>query len=261
MTRLETRDLSLKYQDKFVIQHLGISFEKGSVYSIIGPNGCGKSTLLKALARQLKPAGGQVLLDSKPLSDLNGKDVARQLSYMAQSQEPIEITVKELVGYGRTPHQPYWNHVSAKDREITDWALEATALTPYEDRLLHTLSGGERQRAWIAMALAQQPGVLLLDEPTTYLDIAHQLEVLELVQGLNQQLNMTVIMVLHDINHASIYSDYILAMKSGKVEGYGSPSEVLTPDLLGRVFGVEASVETDPVRDKPICRITGLIKK
>ena len=145
MTRLETYDLSLKYQDKFVIQHLGISFEKGSVYSIIGPNGCGKSTLLKALARQLKPAGGQVLLDSKPLSDLNGKDVARQLSYMAQSQEPIEITVKELVGYGRTPHQPYWNHVSAKDREITDWALEATALTPYEDRLLHTLSGGERQ--------------------------------------------------------------------------------------------------------------------
>lgn len=261
MTRLETRDLSLKYQDKFIIQHLDISFEAGSIYSIIGPNGCGKSTLLKALARQLKPAGGQVLLDSKALSDLNGKDVARQLSYMAQSQESIEITVKELVGYGRTPHQPYWNQVSARDREITDWALKATALTPYEDRLLHTLSGGERQRAWIAMALAQQPGVLLLDEPTTYLDIAHQLEILELVRGLNQHLKMTVIMVLHDINHASVYSDYILAMKSGKVEGYGPPSEVVTPELLGRVFGVEASVETDPVRDKPMCRITGLIKK
>ncbi|MEK3735040.1 MULTISPECIES: ABC transporter ATP-binding protein [Paenibacillus] len=261
MNRLETDRLSLKYSDRIIIQHLNIAFEAGAVYSIIGPNGCGKSTLLKALARQLKPAAGQVLLDGKAMSSLSGKQVARQLSYMAQTQEQIEVTVKELVGYGRTPHQPYWNRVSAKDREIADWALEATGLTTYGDRLLHTLSGGERQRAWIAMALAQQPELLLLDEPTTYLDIAHQLEILELVRELNQQFKMTVIMVLHDMNHASVYSDYILAMRSGEIEGFGSPTEVLTPDLLGRVFGVKAHIEAAPEHGKPICRITGLIQK
>lgn len=261
MRRLETKDLTLKYQDTCIIRHLDIAFEPGSVTSIIGPNGCGKSTLLKALARQLKPAGGEVLLDHQPLFALSAKNVARQLSYMAQSQEQIDITVKELVGFGRTPHQPYWNHVSDRDREMTDWAMQATGLTAYRDRRLHTLSGGERQRVWIAMALAQQPGVLLLDEPTTYLDIAHQLEVMELVQGLNRQYKMTVIMVLHDINQASVYSDYILAMKSGAVQGYGPPADILTPDLLGKVFGVQATVENDPVHEKPLCRFTGLIRK
>ncbi|AWP27627.1 ABC transporter ATP-binding protein [Paenibacillus glucanolyticus] len=261
MNSIETEQLSLRYHDKFIIEQLNISFVAGAVHSIIGPNGCGKSTLLKSLARQLKPAAGQVLLDSKALSNLKSRDVARKLSYMAQSQDPVEVTVKELVGYGRTPHQPYWHHTSERDREITEWAINAAGLASYQDRMLHTLSGGERQRAWIAMALAQQPGVLLLDEPTTYLDIAHQLEILEMIRDLNQTLKMTIIMVMHDINHAASYSDFILAMKSGTIEGFGSPTEVLTPELLSRVFGVVASVESDTVYNKPFCRITGLIEK
>lgn len=260
MNQLETKQISLKYDEQFIIRQLNVSFVPGYVHSIIGPNGCGKSTLLKALARQLKPAAGNILLDGKVISGLKSKDLAKKMSYMSQIQEHVEITVKDLVGYGRTPHQPYWNKVSAEDQDIIGWAIEATGLTSYKNRMLHTLSGGERQRAWIAMALAQQTDVLLLDEPTTYLDIAHQIEIMELIQKLNQQLNMTIIMVLHDINHASVYSDFILAMKSGAIEGYGSPAEVLTANLLGKVFGIKAHVETDKFLNKPFCRVTGLIK-
>lgn len=259
MSMLEATDLRLGYGNgRAIVDELSLYLSKGKVYSIVGPNGCGKSTLLRALSRQLKPSGGQVLLDGKNLFRTPPKEAARKLSFLAQSQERVEIRVKDLVAYGRTPHQALGQIGRAgEDRSIVSWAMEATAVASMAERDVSSLSGGERQRVWIAMALAQRPELLLLDEPTTYLDICHQMEVLELQQQLNREYGMTILMVLHDLNQACQFSDEIIVMQAGRIQARGEPLEVMTPSLLEEVFRVKAVIGEDGETGRPYCRIQG----
>lgn len=243
---LEARDLRLAYEEREVVQNLSLSVDTREIISLIGPNGSGKSTILRALARALRPRGGAVYLNGHDIQALSPVKLARQLAILPQGPEaPSDLTVRELVWYGRSPHLNWWGRHTATDAEVVAWALGETKLERLAHRSVATLSGGERQRAWIALALAQTPEVLLLDEPTTYLDISHQLEVMELIRRLNTSLGLTVAMVLHDINQAARYSHRIVALQGGQVVAEGKPAEVLTPALLRRVFGVEARIEYD----------------
>ncbi|MCS7464692.1 ABC transporter ATP-binding protein [Paenibacillus doosanensis] len=260
MSVLAARSLRLSYEGKTVIDKLDLAFTEGRIHAVIGPNGCGKSTLLKALARQLKPDDGAVLLDGKQLYRMGGKAAARQLGLLAQTQESAaEWTVQQLAAFGRYPHRTFMQGETDEDREIVEWAIDAAGMRPLAHRPLGQLSGGERQRAWIAMALAQRPRVLLLDEPTTFLDIRHQIEIMELVRQMNRTLPITVVMVLHDMHHAARYSDELIVMSAGKIYAQGSPAEVLTPRMLGDVFGVDASVIADVETGKPLIVTRGLI--
>ena len=227
-------------------------FAAGRITSIIGPNGCGKSTLLRTLARLIKPSGGTVKLARRTLSDFGTKELARRVAMLPQTPTaPEGISVFDLVGRGRTPHQGLFGRWSAEDFEATARALEDTKTADLADRPVDELSGGQRQRVWIAMALAQQTDVLLLDEPTTYLDLKHQLEVLDLLTDLNQQRGTTIIMVLHDLNLAARYSDELVAMRSGTVKRAGSSHDVITDAALREVFDLEASIVADPVSGLP----------
>lgn len=240
---LLTDDLSFRHSGQFALQGLNLSVEEGEIISLLGPNGSGKSTLLKLMARLLEPHQGSVILDGKELSSMNTVDVARKLSMLPQMNDhQLDLTVRELVEFGRHPHKPWFQRLDHEDHRIVDWTLEVTGLMSYEHRFLQSLSGGERQRAWIAMSLAQKPQVLLLDEPTTYLDIAHQLEVMELIQQLNQEYRMTVIMVLHDINQASQYSDRLVVMKKGTIEYDGPPECVLCQAMFQHIFDIEVEI-------------------
>ncbi|WP_397333920.1 ABC transporter ATP-binding protein [Paenibacillus sp. YN15] len=261
MSMLETADLRLVYGNgRAIVNGMSLYLPKGKVYSIIGPNGCGKSTLLRALSRQLKPDRGQVLLEGKNLFRTPPKEAARKLSFLAQGQEKVEMKVKDLVGYGRTPYRSLGQpRPTREDQTIVAWAMEATSVAAMAERDVATLSGGERQRVWIAMALAQRPEMLLLDEPTTYLDICHQMEVLELLQHLNREYGMTILMVLHDMNQACQFSDEIIVMKAGAIHAQGEPRQVMTPELLQEVFQVRALVNEDGDSGKPFCRIQGKI--
>ncbi len=212
--------------------------------SIIGPNGSGKSTLLKGLSRLLPCESGTVRLAGQELKSMPNKRISQLMCILSQSnQTPADMTVEELVSYGRLPHMKWYGRLSLEDYAIIDWAIAQTGLETFRKRLVVSLSGGEGQRAWIAMALAQRPKVLLLDEPTTYLDIAHQLEVLELVRSVNRELGITTVMVLHDLNQASAYSDTICVIREGQIAMTGKPSEVLTPATIREIYGVEAEVE------------------
>ncbi|WP_010268430.1 ABC transporter ATP-binding protein [Paenibacillus senegalensis] len=260
MIALSMQDVSLKYNGKPVIEHLKWQVEAGRIYSIIGPNGCGKSTLLKAIARQLKCSGGSVLVDGKQLDSFSPRQLARRLAMLAQSQDPVpDMSVRTLVGYGRFPHKPAWSPMRKEDEAIIDWALTQTGTMKFAERKLSALSGGERQKVWIAMALAQQPDVLLLDEPTTYLDIQHQLEIMELVASLNRLHKVTIIMVLHDMNHAAVYSDELAVMRKGKIYAQGKPEDTLTEQMLADVFGVRAQLSRHPESGRPVCLVTGVI--
>lgn len=260
MTVLSMDNITLKYSGQTIIEDLQWQVEAGQIYSIIGPNGCGKSTLLKALARQLKCSHGAVLLDGKALDSLSPRQLARQLAMLAQSQDAVpDMLVRTLVGYGRFPHKPAWSSMRKEDEAIVDWALAQTGTTKFANRKLSALSGGERQKVWIAMALAQQPDVLLLDEPTTYLDIHHQLEIMELIASLNRQHKVTIIMVLHDMNHAAIYSDELTVMQKGKIYAQGKPEEALTGQMLADVFGVRALLSRHPQSGRPVCLVTSVI--
>jgi iron complex transport system ATP-binding protein len=262
MSVLEAKNLYLGFAQKNVIEDLNLCIEKGKILSIIGPNGSGKSTLLKALSRNMKPDSGVVYLNGEDINKINSHSVARQMAVLPQTpQAPGDITVKELVEYGRFPHQNWWQGRTVEDGMLVDWALEQTGMTELADRAVSTLSGGERQRAWIAMALAQKPGILLLDEPTTYLDICHQLEVMELVGDLNQKHGITVVMVLHDINHAAKYSDYIVILKKGNIFALGQPQTVVTAHTLREVFSVEADIWLDAEHGKPVLVARGLVRK
>ncbi|UQZ37003.1 iron ABC transporter ATP-binding protein [Paenibacillus sp. PK3_47] len=261
MNALKVQNLSLKYSGgRMIVDQLSQTFEEGKVYSIIGPNGCGKSTLLKALARQLKPVWGDLWLKGKAMNRMSPKEVAQYLSYLAQSQEPVDLKVRSLVRYGRTPHHSIMKQALPEDEKIIEWALQATSLERLADRNVTSLSGGERQRAWIAMSLAQQPKFMLLDEPTTYLDVSHQMEVLELSRNLNKQYGMTIIMVLHDMNHACQFSDEVIVMKEGKIYAQGRPESVMTTDLMKEVFGVKAVINKDEETGNPVCWVKGRYK-
>ncbi|MEK0313483.1 ABC transporter ATP-binding protein [Cohnella sp. 56] len=218
----------------------------GRVTAIVGPNGSGKSTLLGVLSGHLRPSRGEVLLDDRPLSSYKARALARRLAVVHQINEaPDDLTVERLVGYGRQPYRSALRRSSEDDGEAVDWALSCTGLGDRRDTRLDRLSGGERQRAWIAMALAQRTGILLLDEPTTYLDMYHQIEVLELIRRLNREQGMTIGMVLHDINQAIRYSDDIVVMRSGRVAASGASDETIDPALMRDVYGVEVVVRED----------------
>lgn len=261
MPMMNTKNIAVGFDGKTVLENLTIEVEKGQIISILGPNGSGKSTLLKVLSRNLKPDQGTVYLDSHNLAQLSAKVVARKMAVLPQSPEaPKDLTVRDLVEFGRYPHQSWWKGKSQEDDESVNWALVQTGLDEMSGRIVSTLSGGERQRVWIAMALAQKPEVLLLDEPTTYLDICHQLEIMELLAEFNRVHHITVAMVLHDINHAARYSDCVVVLHQGKIFAVGKPEDVITAHTLRAVFGVESEITIDKV-GKPVVFITGLTKK
>lgn len=254
MARLHTHDLTLAYQDEPIIEHLDVDVPEGRITALVGANGSGKSTLLRGLARLMAPRSGAAFLDGKAIHRLATRDVARELSLLPQRPEsPDGVTVRELVGYGRHPHRRTLRGPSLDDRRIVDGALAATGMTVFAERPVGALSGGQRQRAWIAMALAQEAGTMLLDEPTTYLDMAHQLEVLQLLRRLNERDRRTIVMVVHDLNHASRYADHVVAIAGGAVVAEGTPREVVTPDVLRTVFAIEADIVPDPRTGHPIC--------
>jgi len=220
-------NLASGYEQVRVFEGLNLTIEEGKVTTIIGPNGCGKSTLLKTIGRILKKQQGTVYLQEQNMQNLSTKDIAKKLAILSQTPiAPGQLKVEELIAYGRYPHRNNVNRLTNKDEEMIEWALTVTNTMEYRNRELAQLSGGQRQRVWLAMALAQETNILLLDEPTTYLDMAHQLEVLDIVKSLNEQHSCTVVMVLHDINHAARYSDHLIAMRNGIIMQTGTPQEI-----------------------------------
>ncbi|GMK42862.1 iron-dicitrate ABC transporter ATP-binding protein [Paenibacillus sp. CCS19] len=262
MERLTTSSLNIAYDDRMIVNNLNIAIPQGKITALVGSNGSGKSTILKTMARIMSPAAGQVLLDGKSIHKQSTKDVAKQLAILPQNPTaPDGLTVTELVSYGRFPYQKGFGSMSKEDRSVVRWAIEATGLSEFEERPVDQLSGGQRQRAWIAMALAQETDILFLDEPTTFLDMAHQLEVLQLLQKLNQENNRTIVMVVHDLNHASRYAHHMIAINKGTVMGEGSPTEVMTPEIFRDVFNIEADIVYDPRSGVPLCLPHALITK
>lgn len=240
---LEAKAVMIQIGKKEILKEVNVSIAQGKRTAIIGPNGSGKSTLLKALAGLNKCTAGQVLFDKQDIHRLGKKKLAQNLAILPQgASAPPDLTVRELVDYGRFPHRKWWSGVSSEDKTYVRAALKETGMDHFEDRLVSTLSGGERQRAWIAMALAQRPKVLLLDEPTTYLDIAHQLEVMQTVSRLNEKNRISILMVLHDINHALHYADEVVVVKEGQIFASGAPQQVITVEMLENVFGVTADL-------------------
>ncbi|WP_380285828.1 ABC transporter ATP-binding protein [Kitasatospora purpeofusca] len=251
--RLEARDLTLAYEARTVAEKLSLRIPDGRVTVIVGPNACGKSTLLRALGRLLKPVRGAVLLDGEELARVPTKQIARRIGLLPQSPSaPEGIAVADLVARGRQPHQSWWQQWSAEDETAVAEALERTSTAELAERGVDELSGGQRQRVWIAMALAQGTDILLLDEPTTFLDIAHQVEVLDLVRRLNVERGRTVVAVLHDLNQAARYADHLVAMREGRIVAQGPPAEVVTAELVREVFGLESVVVPDPVTGTPL---------
>lgn len=246
-------DLTVSYGDREVLHRIELSPPCGKVTAIVGPNGCGKSTLLKTLARVLTPASGSVWLDGESIHRLPSRHVARQLGLLPQSTvAPEQLTVTDLVARGRYPHRGPFGRWTDADRVAVDDALAATATAELRDRSVDELSGGQRQRVWIAMVLAQQTPLLLLDEPTTYLDLAHRLEVLRLLRRLNAERDVTVVMVLHDLHEATRYADHLVAMGDGKIVAEGHPAQILTPQLVQHVFGVPCTTIPDPISGNPL---------
>ncbi|MGW0138303.1 ABC transporter ATP-binding protein [Streptomyces calvus] len=251
--RLTAQELTLAYEDRTVVDGLDVEIPDGKVTVIVGPNACGKSTLLRALGRLLKPRSGAVLLDGTDLSRLPSRRIAQVIGLLPQTPvAPEGITVADLVSRGRQPHQKWWQQWSETDETSVAQALERTSTADLAERPVDALSGGQRQRVWIAMALAQDTDLLLLDEPTTYLDIAHQVEVLDLVRQLNRERGRTVVAVLHDLNQAARYADHLIAMKAGRIVTQGPPAGIVTAELVQEVFGMASVVVPDPVTGDPL---------
>ncbi|WP_336658922.1 ABC transporter ATP-binding protein [Leucobacter sp. USHLN153] len=249
---LSAEAIRVGYPERSVIDCLDFTVPQGSFTAIVGPNACGKSTLLRALGRMLTPSRGRVLVDGRSVADLRSKEFARLVGVLPQSPvTPEALTVGDLVSRGRYPHQSLLRQWSADDERIVEDALEEVGMREYSDRLVEELSGGQRQRVWIAMALAQETGVLLLDEPTTFLDIAHQIDVLELCARLTGR-GRTVVAVLHDLNLAARYADHMVAMHDGRIIASGSASDVITPDVLKTAYSLDALVLDDPETGRPL---------
>lgn len=250
--RLHARSVTLRYDERTVSSDLTIAIPDGSFTVVVGPNACGKSTLLRALARLLAPTAGQVILDGRSIGEFPTREIARRLGLLPQSATaPAGITVADLVGRGRYPHQSFFRQWSKADEMAVAAAMQATRITDLADRLVDELSGGQRQRVWVAMVLAQETPILLLDEPTTFLDIAHQIELLELLADLNAE-GRTVVAVLHDLNHACRYASHLVAMRAGAILAEGRPSDVVTEKLVEAVFGLPCTVIDDPVSRTPL---------
>lgn len=250
---LGARALSLGYGATPIVDGLTVDVTAGAITAIVGPNACGKSTLLRGLARLLKPTGGHVVLDGTDIAKRSTKDVARRLGLLPQSSiAPDGITVADLVARGRFPHQTMLRQYSRADQRAVAEAMAATGVTTLAGRPVDQLSGGQRQRAWVAMVLAQQTRLILLDEPTTFLDIAHQIELLDLFADLNAEQGRTIVAVLHDLNHACRFADEIIAMKAGAIVAHGDPSEVVTADLVEEVYGLKCQIIDDPQTGTPL---------
>ncbi|MFE3223702.1 ABC transporter ATP-binding protein [Nocardia sp. NPDC059228] len=250
---LAAENITLGYGERVIVDGLSVQIEPGLITTVIGPNGCGKSTLLRSLGRLLRPRSGRVLLDGKAISTMKTKDVARIVGMLPQTPvAPEGLTVADLVARGRHPHQSWLRQWSADDEAEVTAALEQTGIADLAGRTLDELSGGQRQRAWISMALAQGTDILLLDEPTTYLDLAHSLEVLDLVDRLHDDLGRTVVMVLHDLNLAIRYSDRLIVMHAGRIVAQGVPADIIDAELLRAVFGLRAEMLEDPVSGRPM---------
>ena len=253
MTQLNAAHLSLSYDNTHIIHDLSVTIPTNKITALVGPNGCGKSTLLRGISRLLKPRRGSVVLDTNDIWSMPTKELAKRLGILPQGPvAPEGLTVHELVAQGRYPHQSWLQQWSAEDERITLEALEITDIAAFADRPVDTLSGGQRQRAWIAMTLAQDSDLILLDEPTTFLDLAYQIDVLNLLHDLNVERGKTIVMVLHDLNQACRYADFLVALCGGEIRAQGAPSEVVTEDLVNSVFGVESRIMRDPITDTPL---------
>ncbi|WNR45591.1 ABC transporter ATP-binding protein [Paenibacillus roseipurpureus] len=251
---LEARSLQLTYGETTIFESLHLQIPKGKITVFIGSNGCGKSTLLRSLARLMKPTSGSIVLDSHEIAKLSTKEVAKRMAILPQGPTaPEGLTVRQLVKQGRYPYQSWLQQWSAEDENKVMRALELTNMLEYIDRTVDSLSGGQRQRAWIAMTLAQDTPTLLLDEPTTYLDLTHQVEVLDLLFELNEKEHRTIVMVLHDINLACRYAHHIVTIKQGSVYAEGQPEDIVNEQLLREVFGMECQVTSDPIFGTPMC--------
>ncbi|WP_136636744.1 ABC transporter ATP-binding protein [Pseudooceanicola onchidii] len=250
---LKAEGIEAGYGQRAILSQLDLTIPPGEITAIVGANACGKSTLLRCLSRLLRPDAGQVVLDGRSVRQIPARDLARQLGLLPQSPiAPDGITVADLVSHGRHPHQGLLSRWSHDDDLAVARALEATQTADLADRDVDALSGGQRQRVWIAMALAQDTDILLLDEPTTFLDIAHQVEVLDLLVDLNQSRGTTIAMVLHDLNLAARYADHLVALRDGRVHAAGRPTEILTETLVAEVFGLRCAIMEDPTSGKPM---------
>lgn len=254
MNCISTKNLNISYGNIDIVKDLNLEIPKGKITTIIGSNGCGKSTILKTIARIIQPKSGDIYVNDKNIKEQNPKDLAKMMAVLPQSpQAPSGLTVEELIAYGRFPHQKGFGKLKKEDNDIVTWALKSTGIEEFRDRPIQALSGGQRQRAWIAMALAQQTDILILDEPTTYLDLAHQLEVLKLLEELNKKQGTTIVMVIHELNNAARFADHMIGVKKGKVVCEGSSYEVMTKENLRELFNIDAEIVNDPRTKKPVC--------
>ncbi|MDO5294782.1 MAG: ABC transporter ATP-binding protein [bacterium] len=258
---VEVKDLQVGYDDNIIIENLNLTVPKGEITMIIGANGCGKSTLLKSIGRILTPKRGEVHVNGVEIKKQASKELAKQMAVLPQNpQVPSGLLVRELVAYGRAPYQKAFGGLSQEDYEMVDWAMKATGIHEFADRQIDALSGGQRQRAWIAMAIAQGTEILILDEPTTYLDMAHQLEILKLLQQINKDYKRTIIMVLHELNNATKFATHLIGMKKGSVVFEGKPKDVITKENLKTLYGIDATLMFDEALGYPICVDFDLVK-
>ncbi len=250
---IKAKEINIAYGNYLAAKDIDIEIKKGEITTIIGPNGSGKSTVLKALTRLLPYKSGDITIDDKNIKDFISKEFAKIIAVLPQQHTaPSDFTVKELVSYGRIPYQKWYQQNSEEDDKIVEWAMEMTGVSKLKNKSINSCSGGEAQRAWIATILAQQPEILFLDEPTTFLDIAYQQETMKLVKKLNKDSGIGIVMVLHDISHTLEVSDKILVMKNGEKYSYGTPKEVITPQMLKDVYGVNAKIINIDGRKKPL---------
>ncbi|MBC1398240.1 ABC transporter ATP-binding protein [Listeria fleischmannii] len=254
MQNLYTEDLQIAYDKRIIVDSLNISIPQGKITALVGANGSGKSTILKTMSRLLKPSKGHVILDGKKIHQVSTKQIAKELAILPQNPTaPGGLTVTELISYGRSPHQSGFKVGNKEDQDMINWALKMTNLEEFKDRPIENLSGGQRQRAWIAMALAQDTSILFLDEPTTFLDMTHQLDVMNILKQLNETENRTIVIVVHDLNHASRYAEHMIAIKNGQVRASGAPKDVMTCEILEDVFNIKADILIDPRSGVPLC--------
>lgn len=253
VARLRGEALTLAYGKKTIAESLNVTIPDGHFTAIIGPNGCGKSTLLRTLSRLMTPTHGHVYLDGEEIQRYASKEVARRIGLLAQNATtPSDISVQELVARGRYPHQPLFTRWRQEDEDAVQRAMQATGIVELASQSVDTLSGGQRQRAWIAMVLAQDTAIMLLDEPTTWLDISHQIDLLELLSELNRERGFTLAAVLHDLNQACRYATHLIALREGKIVAEGAPQEIVTAELIEAVYGLRCMIIDDPVAHTPL---------
>ncbi len=258
---IEIKDLQAGYDETIIIPKMNLVLPKGKITMIIGSNGCGKSTLLKSIARILKPSKGEIKLNGNQIRDMAPKEIAKQMAVLSQNPIiPSKITVQELVAFGRYPYQKAFRTMTKEDHDIIEWAMKETGVLELKDRDVSQLSGGQRQRVWIAMTLAQKTDILVLDEPTTYLDMAHQLEVLSLLKELNKKNNTTIVIVIHELNLAAKFADNLVGMRKGELIFEGAPLEVLTKENLQELYGIDAKIQLSENGEYPICTDFEMVK-